>query len=169
MYIKTTNIALDEDKRDDFINHWGKICDYIFVENVSDIWPEYTVSSSVNRYGDIEVPKIKNPICIQPFELLAVTADGEVMPCCADWKRKLSLGNINDISLVDIWNGEGLRNIQCYLLNKICITPCNDCGFSIVSQRDYIDSKSDEILQRLNLKENKIITNIIVNIKEESR
>lgn len=151
LYIKTTNIALNDDKIDVFLNKWGEICDYIFIENISDIWPEFSGSSNLKRYNDTK-EHIVNPICIQPFELLSVTADGDVMPCCADWKRKLLLGNINKNPLIDIWNGEELRNMRINLLKKNNIDPCIQCGFPAVSQRDYIDDRSNYILRQLGFK-----------------
>jgi radical SAM protein with 4Fe4S-binding SPASM domain len=150
VYIKTTNIALDSaQKKENFMEYWGRICDYIFVENVSEIWPEYSPASNVQRYGDNTPKHVENPICIQPFELLAITADGEVMPCCADWKRTLTLGNINDVPLIEIWRSESIRRLQMSLLSKDDVMPCRNCGFPAASQRDYIDSEANAILLRL--------------------
>ncbi len=149
LYIKTTDIALKtEERRKQFISEYEKICDYIFIETITDIWPEYTTSTEKKqRYEQHKIPRA--PVCIQPFDLMNITADGTVEPCCADWKRELSLGNISENTLFSIWNGKKLKSLRLKLLNKEMGVPCKKCGFPSVSQNDYIDNSIDQILERL--------------------
>jgi len=151
VYIKTSDAAVrNEAEKQFFFKEYDDICDYIFVENVVQIWPEYdvkTAQADKTRYGRSE--KIEKPVCVQPFKLLSITADGEVFPCCADWKRQLSLGNINDISLMEMWNGNKLLRLRLSLLKNNAVTPCSVCDFQRVSQNDNIDSEKEKIIVRL--------------------
>jgi radical SAM protein with 4Fe4S-binding SPASM domain len=153
VYIKTTNLALATDtSREQFFSEWGCVCDNIFVENICSLWPEYDKTDGVGiekkRYEPMN-KCVGNHVCVQPFKLMAVTADGEVFPCCADWQRKLSLGNLNDLALSEIWNGERLRNLRVALLRQEMGKPCAVCKFSGVSDTDNIDDYTEAILRRI--------------------
>ncbi len=149
LYIKTTDVALNtEEQHQKFISEYESICDYFFVEKITDIWPEYSSNiGKKQRYNRTDVPS--DPICIQPFDLLSITADGTVSPCCADWKRELVLGNIAEKSLLDMWEGEELKKLRIQLLKKERDLPCKVCGFPSVSQNDFIDDEAEHILERL--------------------
>ena len=54
--------------------------------------------------------------CPQIFKSLQVNANGVVIPCCIDWSLKNNLGNIDNQSLIDIWNGKILRDLRLKLL-----------------------------------------------------
>jgi MoaA/NifB/PqqE/SkfB family radical SAM enzyme len=154
LYIKCTDAALNtKESREAFISEFGAICDYIFVENVTDIWPGFKskiISGGRKRYGEQVIDADKH-ICVQPFMLLSVLADGEVLPCCADWKRVRSLGNIRHADISDIWRSDELRGIRLSLLKRNYSYPCALCGFPNTSQRDNIDAGIQDIICRLEL------------------
>jgi radical SAM protein with 4Fe4S-binding SPASM domain len=151
VYIKTTDLALTcAADRERFLREYGEICDYVYIENVSDIWPEYGAidgarGRDANRYGRIG----GGEVCVQPFKLMSVCADGEVLPCCADWQRKLSLGNIHDTPLVEIWNGRKMLDVRLSLLGGAAALPCSDCNFQKVSQDDNITGAREIISEKL--------------------
>jgi radical SAM protein with 4Fe4S-binding SPASM domain len=150
VYIKTTDMAIkNEGERQAFFTEYGTICNYIFVENVTSLWPEYdvTVQSNETRYGHNKCSE--KSVCVLPFKLLSVTADGEVFPCCADWKRQLSLGNLHDTPLPEIWRCNKLLHVRLSLLNGKYKTPCSSCDFQKVSENDNIDCAKEEIINRL--------------------
>lgn len=147
-YIKTTNLGVENNS--DFYNEYGEFCDYIYVENVIENWPEFDAGSNQGavRYEEVPYQK-KKEICIQPFKLLCVAANGDVVPCCVDWKRDLLLGNINDQSILEIWNGDRLKQLRKSLLQNQKKNICNRCSYSVQNQPDDIDAYADEILKRL--------------------
>ena len=151
VYIKTTDAAVKgEIEKQAFFTEYGVICNYIFVENVTNIWPEYNVKTAQRnktRYGRNE--SHEKPVCVQPFKLLSVTADGEVFPCCADWKRQLSLGNLHDTPLLEIWRGSKLLQLRLSLLKGNHNTPCSVCDFQKVSENDSIDCAKEKIINKL--------------------
>lgn len=113
LYIKTTDLAVADtpEGRANFFKEYDKICDYMYIEKVIENWPEFhagAVSGAV-RYDESAYQQHKL-VCVQPFKLLCVAANGDVMPCSVDWKRALRLGNIKEKSLSEIW-GAGNSNI----------------------------------------------------------
>lgn len=47
-----------------------------------------------------------------PLRYMAVHFNGDVVLCCYDWQREISLGNLNKSSIYDIWNSKKYKNIR---------------------------------------------------------
>jgi radical SAM protein with 4Fe4S-binding SPASM domain len=65
--------------------------------------------------------------CNKPHEYLTITWDGTVVPCCYDFDQLYPLGNINNESLTEIWNGSKMRSLrqefdEKKITNKLCAT-----------------------------------------------
>ena len=151
LYIKTTDLALDtESERKAFYEKWGEVCDEIQIEHVYENWPEFQAGTDGNsvRY-DLEQYKNKKDVCVQPFKLLCLAANGDVMPCSVDWKRTLLLGNIYQTRIAQIWNGEQLRKLRTSLLRKEICEYCRVCSVTKSNQPDNIDEDAQRILARL--------------------
>lgn len=89
-----------------------------------------------NRAGaidmpDIDVVRLKEGLkkkCFYPFYQIMVDYDGAVLLCNHDWHKKLIVGNINDESILDIWNNEVYKRTRNNLSNALRIdSPCNKC------------------------------------------
>ena len=50
--------------------------------------------------------------CIFLWRSIMVDWDGTVFPCCVDTNSTIRLGNINDTSLHEIWNGKSIQNLR---------------------------------------------------------
>ncbi len=151
LYIKTTNYAFElEEEKERFVTEYGGICDYIYVENVIENWPEFSAGTNGDsvRY-EMEQYQTQKRVCVQPFKLLCLAANGDVMPCSVDWKRKLKVGNIYNEKLSEIWNGLQLRNLRISLLEQKICDYCKKCSYTKSNQPDDIDAYSEEILKRL--------------------
>lgn len=67
--------------------------------------------------------------CSRVYESCAITADGDVLPCCNDWGRSQILGNIREQSLASIWNGTAYRKFrQRYENDPGGLDPCSTCS-----------------------------------------
>jgi MoaA/NifB/PqqE/SkfB family radical SAM enzyme len=81
-------------------------------------------------------PKTLTVSCWHPFIQLIIRADSGVSLCCMDALGKVTLGNVDEQTLEEIWFGEKhiniLKSIRKNLRNDINI--CKEC--------DYIASKS---------------------------
>jgi len=153
MYIKITNLAIkSEEDRETFFSTYGDFADHIFIENISPVWPEFNMdfewSQEMGRYGH-EVKR--KEICAHIFKSIMVCADGMVLPCCADWQRKLALGNIRNERLRSIWNGSKLRDLQRMFLRhrREELDPCCRCLYNEYCDPDSLDGFEEEIAQRM--------------------
>lgn len=62
--------------------------------------------------------------CILPFTHLSTRVDGNVAPCC----RSLdTLGNVNESSLEEIWNGENMQKLRKQFLDNERPEGCKLC------------------------------------------
>ena len=66
--------------------------------------------SERNKYEQTGIIRKKN--CIWPYVLLLVNAFGNVIPCFKPGCRPGVLGNLNESSFINIWNGENIRSIR---------------------------------------------------------
>jgi radical SAM protein with 4Fe4S-binding SPASM domain len=89
-----------------------------------------------NRAGMIELPqagvgKLTEPLkraCHYPFYQVLVDYDGAVLMCPHDWGKKLIVGNVNDTSIVDLWNSPSIKRARLNLSRKDRnFSPCDLC------------------------------------------
>jgi MoaA/NifB/PqqE/SkfB family radical SAM enzyme len=52
-----------------------------------------------------------NGFCPKPFSELSALADGRAQCCCPEW-LKVSLGNLKDQSIEEIWNGKQMQKVR---------------------------------------------------------
>jgi len=50
--------------------------------------------------------------CPYPFLQMSVLANGQVPVCTHDWARKKIVGDLNRLSIRDVWNGEAMREVR---------------------------------------------------------
>ena len=53
--------------------------------------------------------------CKEPFTFLKVLSNGDVKPCC--WSKNV-IGNLDDSSLSDIWNGNLMMKLRYDIINN---------------------------------------------------
>ena len=127
------------------------ISDKAFIENLVDLWPETPTdyrSSQKARFGGQLTAKT---VCSQIFKSMMINANGDIVPCCVDYQRKLILGNVLQASLSQIWHSQQLNLLRRnHLLGKkSCIAPCSECSYNDGSDVDNIDAFASEILPRI--------------------
>lgn len=155
IYVKIVDAAVDtENKKGLFYNIFEEICDRIWIDSVVPLWSDYEElndSFQIKQKGlhGQEMQPVK--ICPYPFYSLVINPDGEVTACCADWRRKLVMGNLKEQSFREIWNGVILRTFWTDMLkgdkNKYemcakCVLPMYDCN-------DNIDEFGQTILEKM--------------------
>jgi len=50
--------------------------------------------------------------CAAPFREIVIRYDGTILPCCTFLAEKMPMGNINDLSIEEIWNNKLLKQLQ---------------------------------------------------------
>lgn len=81
--------------------------------------------------------------CHYPFDTLTVWSDGSVGPCCAYQGKNLSVGNVLEESLEEIWNGEKMQRLRKQHLEGNLNIVCQDCmgcsDYSILRAADSLN------------------------------
>ena len=140
---------------DKFFAMYADICDEITIENLINLFPEMklnNIDTTQFRFSDLET--LEKKVCPQIFKGFQINADGKVMTCCVNYKKFFNiLGDIHKENLVEIWNGQTLRNLQIKHLNlqKSKIEPCKYCTFNDTSEVDFLDNHIDEIKKRMGI------------------
>jgi len=121
-------VALKENQHEieKFKEKWEGIVDSVEIQR----------ETSINLYKDIEtlekdksyIPKNINYNCNKPWGDMAIYSDGRVGPCCNLVGRMSPIGNVNEKTVFEIWNGEtmsklreGFKNNSPNDICKICI------------------------------------------------
>lgn len=134
MYIKIIDCALDgkkDEKR--FYKIFGNISDTIAVEHTVPIHSGVNYKKilknkkmSLTQFG---LPVLKVKICPQPFFHLQINPDGKVVPCYS-FEYPGIMGDCNDQSVVEIWNGKKFQNFRRKMLDGIknASLACSKCN-----------------------------------------
>lgn len=95
-----------------------------------------------------EMQKIR--VCPFPFYQMFIHTDGTVVPCCADWQRRLPLGNVKQTPLPQIWSGKAYNRLCIDMLKtgRSCREVCEICKYPETNGNDNIDAYAGELLPR---------------------
>ncbi len=160
LYVKIIDAALRNDsERDIFMNMFGDICDYIFVEHLVSSQRQmheinFERDKSRGSINLINQSVAYRRICPVPFYYLQIAADGAVTPCgVVAFPKKLAVGNVNNSTLPEIWNGSNhiMALRQRLEHGSDSIEACRGCSqrYTIASPVETIDDHTEEILARL--------------------
>lgn len=111
-----------------FVDFWSKIADEVDVQPLIDI----------KNIDELRYDKIEKINCIYPKRMLYITWNGDYKPCCSEFCKHLTIGNIRNMSIPDAWNSEYMRDLRLQLcgkkpLNKACL----NCLRSLHSTEKY--------------------------------
>ncbi|MDD5090118.1 MAG: radical SAM protein [Candidatus Wallbacteria bacterium] len=83
---------------------------------------------SSQEFLDLARPEARRP-CAGPFKYLSVSWDGELTVCCIDTSRELSLGNLKQTELFELWNGDKNHAFRmAHILGDLAPMPkCLNC------------------------------------------
>lgn len=87
--------------------------------------------------------------CLRMWTTAIVTVDGDVVPCCYDKYAGHAMGNTNDHTFSDIWNGEKYKSFRENVLkSRASIDICSGCpqGRRILFKRYHLATLTTETL-----------------------
>lgn len=132
IYIKVIDSLLNYGDEKKFLSMFGDISDFIAVEHLTPAVDKINydeisnnVDMSLTQNG-VVVQDVK--ICPQPFYMMQLNPDGNIVPCCS-METAVVLGNVANENIVDIWNGERYRIFLKNQLsfNKEIYPVCKKC------------------------------------------
>lgn len=159
IYIKIIEEELDgEEDRQKFFDIFGSICDDIYVENLVRAQPmmgdyDEKISMATTFYGE---KAQKREVCPYIFYTLQTDSEGNCYPCPPlSLPLSFSLGNINNQTLKEIWNGERMHKLRLSHLRKNG-TKCRLCQqcicyLAFTPEEDNLDNHTEEIIQKLEM------------------
>ena len=96
---------LNSHELNDFIAYWQDKADQVFVQRYKNpcnvIKQNYSLDKQNFSFS-----------CSQPFQRLAILPDGDVSACCADYSKKLVVGNVYESTIYEIWNSAEMERIR---------------------------------------------------------
>ncbi len=152
LHIKIMDVALEKGEEDRFYQMFTPIGDRVFIEQEVPIWKgvgfEKGKDEIENKYGN-RFPLQK--CCPLIFHTITVIPNGDVYPC-TQLLREDKLGNVNEMTLTEMWLGNERRNLllrQCMLDNPEICEQCYIRQNSIYTKEDMIDDYRSQIIERL--------------------
>lgn len=153
MLVKINGDTLTEDDKNLFLELFGDYTDKIYIEHIMSCWPNFELNGvSVNQEFGLYGQEIKEiDVCPYVFYSFAINSDGKTSLCFLDWSKGLSIGDVHNSSVKEIWNGLALRNYQkMFLEGRRKQHPiCGNCGQMSHGQPDNIDNSKEELLNKL--------------------
>ena len=109
------------------------------------------VNRMLNLNGEPFEPK---EVCGVMFYFLQVNIDGNTYPCSTPGlPTSFSMGNVNDLTLQEIWNGVGHNKLMRGNLTSgyRSFAPCRECSsvICITDPAENLDDCREEMLARL--------------------
>lgn len=67
--------------------------------------------------------------CPYPFLQMSILATGQVLICTHDWARRQIVGDLNQQTILEVWDGPIMRNIRLQMLSGLSgdISSCRHC------------------------------------------
>lgn len=153
MYIKIIDYMVQsEEQQEKFRELFSPITHSIAIEHLTPTIEEIDYDK-VSRGMKTDKPQngtvlLDSRICAQPFYMMQVNPDGNVVPCCS-MKYPCVLGNVKEESMQEIWLGEKYRCFQRGMLDGVG-TAAEVCGKCTLYRYDmHTEDRLDADAERL--------------------
>ena len=103
---------VNENEEKEFINTWMDKVDFIVVQEFQTPDVDNDYSDFLPTKSDYREKLVTDFRCQQPWQRILVRSTGEICPCCAFFSTDLSLGNIKNNTIHELWNGEEMGNLR---------------------------------------------------------
>lgn len=128
LHIKIIDCALSKEDEENFYNLFENMCDTIAIEYMGPIYKDVTYNIDKLNTTQYGIPYSIIEICSQPFFVMQINPDGNVVPCYSI-EYPIILGNCNEESIFDIWTNKVFNKFRYDMLdgiNTVCKI-CKDC------------------------------------------
>lgn len=95
-----------------FLYFWANTeIDTVHIKRYSSRGGKLLMPAGAKRGHSNEQESCHKP-CFDPWSNVIVRVDGSVVPCCTDFNGNLSLGNLNEQTMEEIWNGSAAQSLR---------------------------------------------------------
>jgi radical SAM protein with 4Fe4S-binding SPASM domain len=107
-----------------FLKRWEGVADYVGLDGASTRLSSVLTESLPGDPAPAQA-------CVLPFSTLNIWADGTAVLCCEDWDEEHKVGDLNEQSLREIWQGERLNEVRRLHMEKRGheVEICRKCNF----------------------------------------
>ena len=142
--ITVTIINMDRtaDEIETFKEQWGGAADHVVVQSYTT-WTGSVEDRNTGEMADSSSAGGFTFPCKHPWEEFVIAHDGKVSVCCLDFDFKVVVGDVNNESIRDIWNGKALDEIRNKMIDDkyheldIC-SQCNNYIFQSECSWHYL-------------------------------
>ncbi|MDR1377962.1 MAG: radical SAM protein [Synergistaceae bacterium] len=152
LFVKIMDVSLSDGDKQRFYEMFDGISDRMYIEYVQPVYHTVELSSDqsnsdvqrkYDRYGNAHTARV---VCPLAFFTLNVWPNGDYDLCDAPYKP-CALGNISQLTMREMWDGETLRNFRYRLLCgerytlegcKNCVAP-DDCSQPLDVLDNYVE------------------------------
>lgn len=148
--------ALLETKDDEklFYDSFGMICDQIYIEHLITLQPQmgnHDGKADDSRNLNNELVE-ERKVCPVIFYMIQIDVDGNIFPCpVSGYPVKMRLGNINNQTLLNIWNGETRKKfLRTQLeLKRNLIPICSECKAcaAVIDKNELLDDVAENLVK----------------------
>ncbi len=123
----------------------------LFLEQYSSIADEAALEKRHKWLSSSSTETKIRKVCPQPFKMLSILCNGDVILCDPDWQKNTCVGNALSENISAIWNGPKVKEFwKMQLENRRSENKsCRNCSFLVDEYAiDDIDGVSPEILNQ---------------------
>lgn len=113
-HICLSTSVLNEGKSEvrEFIREWSKIVDKVQVGRTTFTWLDK------KQYVDKQTFKMRTEPCRDVRLRLSIDWNGDVTPCCTDFDGFLTIGNLKDKTLEQLWHNDKIEHMRKQIKEK---------------------------------------------------
>ncbi|QLH05805.1 radical SAM/SPASM domain-containing protein [Nitrosopumilus ureiphilus] len=102
----------NEHEEKKFIETWIDRVDFIVIQEFQTPDVDHDYSDFLPTESDYREKLMNDFRCQQPWQRILIRSTGEVCPCCAFFSTELSLGNIKNKTIYELWNGQEMKYLR---------------------------------------------------------
>jgi radical SAM protein with 4Fe4S-binding SPASM domain len=149
--VKIADTGLSIADKEQFIADFADRADYVAIEGLHG-WSTSELKDwklGTNQSFD-GTPRTKKIACPLVLYMLTVNSNGSISICNDDWAQLHQIGDANNDSLLDIWNGAKMRDFRMMHLsgNKHQNAACKNCDY-MQALPDSIDNDLQTLMEKL--------------------
>ena len=157
IHVKIIANYFSEDEQKRFLELFSPISNSIHIDKAVNQWiglqltpPPYGREEGIDRFNKKFgcIDKNSLPVCPAPFYFLRIHPSGKTSVCLGDWEAAMSLGDINNMSLKEIWNGNELTALRKAQLTRHNIpSQCDKCYYYELATSEDLTPYSKELIE----------------------